>query len=339
MLFLAGGIAFLFSFAIISFHTNNYGVGTERAKAHEAIDAGAVFSVNNTIHSEDIIISENGVQSAEGNDIKAQRVSANYASYENTAMNSGNGTEGVTRNASVAGEVIILHENTAAESGAISKTQTSFLKMQETKKQTAPENPEAVLSKGEIVCSDEETAISGAETAHAEAEKAFSGAEYETAANSEVIHSDMSKTILNAEFAQRASGTVSADTEKISHPETIIVTASEKKPIFKDSYLDLDAVSAVTTEHISFPDIDLRKIRRKIIYPVSMKKQNIEACFNAQIFISEAGVVSVSVPENIPTPFVNAIASAFKIAPVKPAILNGTPVKSTFSIPVQFILQ
>ena len=70
-----------------------------------------------------------------------------------------------------------------------------------------------------------------------------------------------------------------------------------------------------------------------------MKKRNIEAKFTAQIFVDEDGGLTVSFPENVQKPFIQALNSAFKGVNIEPAHLNGNPISSTFRIPINFVLQ
>lgn len=102
-----------------------------------------------------------------------------------------------------------------------------------------------------------------------------------------------------------------------------------------DQCFDLDS----TSETITAPIIDLKTVYSKIVYPISMKKKNIQARFDIRVYVSKNGDVSINIPKSVQTAFSDVVSKAFSGIRAVPAQYKGKNVDVTFSIPMTFELK
>ncbi len=97
--------------------------------------------------------------------------------------------------------------------------------------------------------------------------------------------------------------------------------------------------TAESDRDLSWPEIDLQNVFRRIAYPAAMRRQNIEESFEARVFIDEEGNIQINIPDSVRKPFRDAVFSAFKGIKAKAATLGGKAVNSVFTLPVNFVLE
>lgn len=131
---------------------------------------------------------------------------------------------------------------------------------------------------------------------------------------------------------------VSVSVQSTEHSET-----QEQNSAFSDmqtdetyigSYLNADSAN----DDLVFPEIDLDKVYSGIIYPVALKRKNIESSFTVRVFVNKEGLISLSFPEGVNSSFIKSIEKAFDGIKATPAVFKGNPTDVTFTIPFEFSL-